>query len=75
MKLRVETYSGYKSDEHPLRFLLGERWLAVDEVVDRWYAPGASWFRVRAEDGCFYILRHGEPGGAWTLEAYRRHPA
>jgi hypothetical protein len=70
--VRVVCYSGYKADERPLRFQLGERWLAVEEVVDRWYNPHATYFRVRAEDGAFYILRHDESQDEWTLEAYRK---
>ena len=72
MKVEVESYSGYKADERPLRFRLGERWLAVEEVVDRWYDPDAIFFRVRAEDGSIYILRHARESDLWTLEAFRR---
>jgi hypothetical protein len=73
MIVRVECYSGHKADERPLRFQLGERWLAVEEVTDRWYDPDAMYFRVRAEDGNIYVLRHREPEDFWTLEAFRRH--
>jgi len=72
MVVRVEAYSGYKADERPLRFQLGERWLGVVEVLDRWYDPDATYFKVRAEDGDTYILRHAEGSELWTLEAYRR---
>lgn len=72
MTIDVETYSGYKADERPLRLRLGDRWLAVEEIVDRWYDPAAIYFRVRTEDGAMYILRYDEHGGAWTLEAFRR---
>ncbi len=72
MLVRVEAYAGYKADERPVRFQLGERWLAVEEVLDRWYDPDAIYFRVRAEDGALYVLRHSEPEDVWTLEAYRR---
>jgi hypothetical protein len=71
MVVEVESYSGFKSDERPLRFRLGERWLAVLEVADRWYDPEATYFKVRAEDGAVYILRHSEAAGLWTLEAFR----
>lgn len=71
MNIRVESYSGYKADERPLRFQLGERWFEVQEVIDRWYDPGAIYFRVRADDGNLYILRHSEPDDIWTLEAFR----
>jgi hypothetical protein len=72
MKLEVETYSGHKADERPIRFRLGERWLAVVDVTDRWYDPDAIYFRVLAEDGDLYILRHDERADEWTLEAYRK---
>ncbi len=72
MTIEVEAYSGYKADERPLRFRLGERWLTVDQVTDRWYDPHATYFRVRAEDGCLYVLRHDEAADSWTLAAFRR---
>ena len=72
MTIRVESYSGFKADERPLRFQLGERWLSVEEVLDRWYDPDAIYFKVRADDRATYILRHSEPEDTWTLESYRR---
>lgn len=71
MRVEVESHSGFKADERPLRFRLGERWLKIEEVADRWYDPDAIYFRVRAEDGSTYILRHVEGGELWTLEAFR----
>ena len=72
MTIRVEAYSGFKAGERPVRFQLGERWLSVEEVLDRWYDPDAIYFRVRADDRAIYILRHGERDDTWTLESYRR---
>ena len=72
MKVEVETYSGFKADERPLRFRLGSHWLSVYEVLDRWYDPEAIYFRVRAGDAALYILRHHQVTDTWTLEAYRR---
>jgi hypothetical protein len=71
MKIQVESYSGFKADERPLRFRLGDQWLEVEEVTDRWYDPGAVYFRVRAGDGATYVLKHAEPSDEWSLEAYR----
>lgn len=70
-RVKVECYSGYRADERPLRFVLGERTYGIKSVEDRWYAPGAVYFRVRADDDSFYILRHDEAEDNWTLEAYR----
>jgi hypothetical protein len=69
--LKVECYSGYKADERPVRFQLGKRWLAVQDVLDRWYNPHATWFRVRADGGGIYILKHDEAEDVWTLESFR----
>jgi len=71
MQIAVETYSGFKADERPVRFRLGERWIAVRDLLDRWYDPAGAYFRVRAEDGV-YILRHDERADAWTLASFRR---
>ncbi len=72
-QLRVECYSGYKADERPLRFYLGERCFEVEEVLDQWYGPEDTWFSVRADDGACYVLRHHQHGNedAWNLEAFR----
>ena len=74
MKIQVECYSGYKADERPVRFFLGERGYQVLEIQDQWYGPESTYFKVRADDGNFYILRNAwsEQTSAWSLEAYRR---
>ncbi len=69
--LRVECYAGYRADQRPLRFALSGHWYEVEEVEDRWYSPGASFFRVRASDGNRYVLRHDEGQDTWSLEAFR----
>ncbi len=72
MQVRVESYSGYKADQRPLCFYLHDRKYQVEEVLDQWYGPDDTYFRVRAEDGNIYILRHAGPEGGWTLESFRR---
>jgi hypothetical protein len=70
-EIHVECYSGYRADEKPLRFSLRGRIFQVEQVEDRWYSPAAIYFRVRADDGNFYVLRHDEEHDAWTLDAFR----
>jgi hypothetical protein len=72
MILRVQCYSGRKADERPVRFELGGREYGVEEVQDQWYGPDATFFKVRADDGNLYILRHHNATDEWTLESYRR---
>jgi hypothetical protein len=72
--VRVETHSGFKADERPLRLHLGERTLEVVAVEDRWYSPGETYFRVLTADGDRYVLCHLEAQDVWTLTAYRAKP-
>jgi hypothetical protein len=72
MAIRVECYAGYRDEQEPLGFWLGDRRLAVYAVVDRWYAPTQRWFRVEADDGNMYVLRHNETNGDWEIAAFRR---
>ncbi len=71
MDCRVECYAGFKGDERPIRFWLDDQAYEVREVLDRWYDPGCSYFKVEAEDGNLYILRRALSGG-WSLEAFMR---
>ena len=70
-ELKVECYAGYRADERPLRFTLGEKVLEVKEIEDRWYSPDALYFRVRTDDGNHYILRYDAVVDRWTLDAFR----
>ena len=72
MRLRVECYSGYKGAERPIRFSLGDSEYCVEEVLDQWYGPDDTYFRVRADDGNLYILRHRPAGDGetWALESF-----
>jgi len=70
-EIQVECYAGYRADERPVRFVLRGRTFEVQEVEDRWYSPGATFFRVIVEDGNRYVLRHDEAQDVWTWEAFR----
>ena len=70
-EIRVECYAGYKPDERPRRFAIRERSFDVREVDDQWYSPSATYFRVLADDGNFYVLRHDEVQDKWTLDGFR----
>jgi len=73
MTLKVECYSGYKAGERPVRFQLGGQDHMVEEVLDQWHSPDATFFRVRSDDGNVYVLRHtiSPQEDAWTLESFR----
>jgi hypothetical protein len=70
-EIRVECYSGYRADERPLRFVLRGREFQVQELDGQWYSPEDTYFRVRADDGNYYVLRHDEIQDIWTLDGFR----
>jgi len=35
------------------------------------YSPDATYFRVVADDGNYYVLRHDEGQDSWTLDGFR----
>jgi len=72
MKVEVFCYSGYKGDERPVRFRLGSQNYSVDELLDQWYGPDDVLYKVRADDGNLYILRHNAREDEWSLESFRR---
>lgn len=70
-EILVECYAGHRADERPLRFSLRGRQYEVSELDGQWYSPQASYFRVRADDGNYYVLRHDEGQDYWTLDGFR----
>ncbi len=71
MEIRVECYSGYRGEETPRRFRLGERRVEIHEVIDRWLAPDHRYFKVTGEDGATYILRHDSETCIWELTYFQ----
>lgn len=74
MKITVQCYSGCKADEQPISFQLDGHNYGVEEVLDQWYAPDDQFFKVRAQDGNLYILRHrmASVEDEWSLESFRK---
>lgn len=70
MDLVVECSPGHRGEPEPQAFAIGTRRVAVLAIVDRWFAPGSRWYKVAADDGDTYILRHDAPEHRWTLAAF-----
>ena len=67
MKVSVECYAGYRGEEEPRAFTLGERRFEVLDIVDRWIAPEHRYFKVKASDGRVLVLRQDTASGDWEL--------
>jgi len=74
MKVDVECYAGGKADERPVRFRFEGKQYSVEDVIDQWYEPDSIFYKVRADDGNFYILRRqtSRPDGIWDLVSFRK---
>jgi hypothetical protein len=68
----VECHAGYRGEETPRRFRLGERQVEIAEVVDRWLAPDHRYFKVQDTQGDLYILRKDVDADRWELTWFRR---
>lgn len=69
--VKVECYSGYKAEERPIRIVFAAQTLEVAEVEDRWYSPGATYFRIRVANGERYVLCRQDAQDVWSLTAFR----
>lgn len=73
-EIRVTCYSGYRGEETPRRFYIGQRPIEVAEVLDRWLAPEHRYFKILSTDGDHYILRHNCLLDRWELTLFEsRH--
>ncbi len=75
MRIRVECYAGYRSEETPRRFWIGDRLVEVEEVCDRWLAPDHRYFKIRGSDKAVYILRHDVDTGDWEMTFFKQSPS
>lgn len=71
LTIHVECHAGYRGEETPRRFRIGDRAVEVVEVIDRWLAPDHRYFKLRGDDGAIYILRHDPDAGPWELTRVR----
>ncbi len=70
--IRVDCYAGYRGEEAPRRFYLGDQAVDVLEVLDRWLSPEHRYFKCRGADDATYILRQDVSADSWELTLYKR---
>jgi hypothetical protein len=66
-QITVDCYAGYKTNQRPLAFSLGRKKIKVTDIVDQWYGPDHTYFKVLAEDKNTYILRYSEANDRWDM--------
>jgi len=63
----VRCLSGSRADERPLSFLADEGEIAVHSIRESWREPDFLHFRVEANDGRVFDLRHHEFEHFWEM--------
>ena len=63
----VETYSGHRVHERPMRFQMKGAWHTVIQVLSRWQEPDSLCFKVLAEDGQEYSLKYNQEKDIWKV--------
>jgi hypothetical protein len=69
LPIYVDAHSGYKANERPEAFTLDEQVYEIAAVLDQWYEPSATYFKVRSTEGKTYLLRYDEQEDEWTLQS------
>ena len=71
LSVGVECYAGYRGEQTPRTVILGDRRIAVVEVVDAWLAPDYRYFKLKGDDENTYLVRHDERSDTWELTMFR----
>jgi hypothetical protein len=58
-------------ERRAIKLQIGNDMVEVVDVEDRWYSPGATYFRVLLTNGERYVVRREDAQDVWTLEAFR----
>ena len=69
LPIRVDAYCGYKANERPSQFVLDEQIHQIAAVLDQWYEPTATYFKVQSTKGKTYLLRYDAETDEWTLQS------
>ena len=69
LPIRVDAYSGFKANERPRYFTVDEDLYEIAAVLDQWYQPYATYFKVRTVEGKTYLLLYDEETDEWVLQS------
>jgi hypothetical protein len=72
LSIAVECYAGHRGEQTPRALILGDRRLAVEQVLDAWLAPDHRYFKLRCSDAHTYLVRHDQGSDTWELTMFRR---
>ena len=72
-RIDVVCYAGYKGEESPRSFMLGDERIEVTSITKEWVGENAPdrtrrrFFRVKGSDGFMHTLYYDEGVSAWFM--------
>jgi len=70
MIVKVACHAGHRGEETPRRLSFDGRTIELIEVLDCWLGADHRYFKMAADDGAIYILRHDTAQSLWELTMY-----
>jgi hypothetical protein len=70
--ITVECYAGYRGEQTPRAFAIGDRRIEITAVLDQWLSPDHRYFKLLGSDGHTYIVRHDVVSDRWELTLFQR---
>lgn len=65
--IKVECYSGSRSEEYPLNFEHSGDKINIRRIIDRWITPDERCFKVLGNDNKVYLLKYNVHKDSWRL--------
>ena len=74
MNVHAVCYEGYKAEETLRAFLIGERRVEVQRVLDRWRGEDHEYLKLDGSDDARYILRYDRSRDEWEIQMMESPP-
>ncbi|HKZ16797.1 MAG TPA: hypothetical protein VJ161_04950 [Geobacteraceae bacterium] len=65
--IKVQTSSKAGELVNPVSFAIRDRTFQVMEVVDSWHGADHAYYKLIADDGNLYVIKHDMDADAWEL--------
>jgi hypothetical protein len=69
LPIHVDEYSGHRANQRPRSFTVDEQVFDIEAMLDQWYEPSATYFKVQTTERKVYLLRYDGEGDEWTLQS------